>query len=259
MGFETIKYELKNGIAVITINRPKVLNALNLQVLSELLEAAGHASADANVKVVVLTGEGRSFVAGADIAQMLEFGTRDGLSFGDLGHSLMQAFETMDKPVIAAVNGFALGGGTELSLGCDFIYASSKAKFGLPEVSLGIIPGFGGTQRLARTVGMNKARQLVFSGEIISATEAKNIGLVADIFEPEEFMDKVLEKAGALMANGPIAISTAKRVMNKGCDLALDSALELEKQSFSALFGTIDQSEGMSAFVEKRKAKFKGE
>jgi enoyl-CoA hydratase len=170
----------------------------------------------------------------------------------------MAALETMDKPAIAAVNGFALGGGTELSLGCDFIYASSKAKFGQPEVNLGIIPGFGGTQRLARSVGLNKARELVYSGQIIDAAEARRIGLVAEVFEPDEFVDRVREKAALLMSKGPVAVSTAKRVMNKGADLALDSALELEKQAFSALFGSDDQSEGMAAFLEKRPAEFKG-
>ena len=258
MSYETIKYEIDEGICTITINRPEVLNALNLTVLSELLDAIGAASADAQVKVLILTGAGRSFVAGADIAQMKDFGTREGLAFGDQGHAVMAALETTDKPVIAAVNGFALGGGTELSLGCDFIYASTKAKFGQPEVNLGIIPGFGGTQRLARTVGMNKARELIYTGEVIDAEEAKRIGLVAEVFELEGFIDQVREKAKLIMSKGPVAVSTAKRVMNKGVDLALDSALELEKQAFSALFGSDDQSEGMAAFVEKRKAEFKG-
>lgn len=256
MTYETIKFEVDGGIGTITINRPEVLNALNMQVLAEMLSAIGAASADEEVKVLILTGAGRSFIAGADIAQMRDFGTVEGLGFGDLGHSVLLALETMDKPVIAAVNGFALGGGTEVSLGCDFIYASSKAKFGQPEVNLGIIPGFGGTQRLARTVGMNKARELIYTGEVIDAAEAKRIGLVAEVFEPEELMEKVTEKARLLMSKGPLAIAAAKRVMNKGVDLALDSALEFEKQAFSALFGSDDQTEGMTAFVEKRAAVF---
>jgi len=258
MSYETIEYEVSEGIGTITINRPDVLNALNLTVLAELLDAIGEASADEQVKVVILTGAGRSFVAGADISQMKDFGTREGLAFGDQGHAVMAALETMDKPAIAAVNGFALGGGTELSLGCDFIYASSKAKFGQPEVNLGIIPGFGGTQRLARSVGMNKARELIYTGEVIDAEEAQRIGLVSGVFEPDGFIDAVRERAKLIMAKGPVAVSTAKRVMNKGVDLALDSALELEKQAFSALFGSEDQSEGMAAFLEKRKAEFKG-
>lgn len=258
MEFETIKYRVDDGIATLAVNRPDVLNALNIRVLEELLAAAGRASEDPEVKAVILTGEGRAFVAGADISQMREFGTLDGLCFGDLGHALLQAFETMDKPVIAAVNGFALGGGTEISLGCDFIYASTKAKFGQPEVNLGIIPGFGGTQRLARTVGMNKARELVYTGEIISAEEALRIGLVSAVYEPDELMDKVRERAALVASKGPRAVAAAKRVMNKGVDLSLDAALELEKQAFSALFGTEDQREGMSAFVEKRKPEFNG-
>jgi enoyl-CoA hydratase len=257
MSYETIKFEVSEGIATITINRPDVLNALNAQVLSELLSAIGEATGNDEIKVVILTGEGRAFVAGADISLMMNFGTREGLAFGDLGHGVMLALETMDKPAIAAVNGFALGGGTELALGCDFIYASKKAKFGQPEVSLGIIPGFGGTQRLARTVGMNRARELVYTGEMIDAEEAKRIGLVSEVFEPDELMDKVREKAKLIASKGPCAIAAAKRVMNKGADLALDSAIELEKQAFSALFGTEDQKEGMRAFVEKRKPGFK--
>jgi enoyl-CoA hydratase len=258
MSFETVKYEVGEGIATITINRPAVLNALNVQVLEELLGAIGLASGDDAVRVVILTGEGRSFVAGADIAQMQGFTTLEGLRFGDLGHAVMQGFETMDKPVIAAVNGFALGGGTEISLGCDFIYASTKARFGQPEVNLGIIPGFGGTQRLARTVGMNKARELIYTGAVIDAEEARRIGLVSEVFAPEELMDKVRERARTLLGKGPLALAAAKRVMNKGVDLPLDSALEFEKQAFSALFGTEDQTEGMGAFVEKRTAAFKG-
>jgi enoyl-CoA hydratase len=257
MSYETILYEVKDGIATITINRPQVLNALNLQVLSEMLTAIGEAGADLEAKVVILTGAGKAFAAGADISQMRDFTTRQGLAFGDLGHSVLLGFETMDKPVIAAVNGVALGGGTEIAMGCDFIYASAKAKFGQPEVNLGIIPGFGGTQRLARSVGMNKARELIFLGEVIGAEEAKRIGLVAEVFEPDELMNKVREKALQLMSKGPAAVSTAKRVMNKGVDLSLDAALEFEKQAFGALFGSEDQKEGMGAFVEKRKPVFK--
>jgi len=256
MKYQTITYEVSEGIATITINRPEVLNALNLQVLDELLMVAGQASQDTSVKVIIITGSGKSFVAGADIKEMMEFGTHQALAFGDLGHSVMLAFETMDKPVIAAVNGFALGGGLELALACDFIFASTKAKFGQPEVGLGITPGFGGSQRLPRVVGINTARELIFSGEIIDAKRASEIGLVSAVIEPEELMDKVLEKAKQIALKAPIAIASAKRIMNKGCDINLDSALELEKQAFASLFGSDDQTEGMSAFLEKRKADF---
>jgi enoyl-CoA hydratase len=257
MNFEAITYEVNEGIATIAVNRPDVLNALNRRVLAEMLVAIGQVSADDDVKCVILTGVGKAFVAGADIAEMSNYTNREALAFGDLGHSVLIGLETLDKPVIAAVNGFALGGGTELALGCDFIYASTKAKFGQPEVNLGIIPGFGGTQRLARSIGLNKARELIYTGDIISAEEARRIGLVAALFEPEELMDKVIEKAKILMSKGPLAIATAKRVMNKGADLSLDAALEFEKQAFSALFGSEDRAEGMKAFIEKRKPNFK--
>ncbi|MCU0663257.1 MAG: enoyl-CoA hydratase-related protein [Myxococcota bacterium] len=258
MTFETILYEVSEGIATITINRPEVLNALNMQVLRDLLAATELVRKDPQSKVAILTGAGRSFVAGADISQMRGFTVTQGLEFGDLGHAVLRAFETLDKPVLAAVNGFALGGGTEISMGCDFIYASTKAKFGQPEVSLGIIPGFGGTQRLARIVGMNKARELIYTGDVISAEEAKRIGLVSELYEPEELLSKVRERARLLMSKGPLAISAAKRCMNKGVDISLDAALELEKQAFAALFGTEDQKEGMGAFVEKRLPSFLG-
>jgi enoyl-CoA hydratase len=257
MNFEAITYEVKENIATIAVNRPDVLNALNRRVLAEMLGAIGQVSGDDNVKCVILTGVGKAFVAGADIAEMSNYTNREALAFGDLGHSVLIGLETLDKPVIAAVNGFALGGGTELALGCDFIYASTKAKFGQPEVNLGIIPGFGGTQRLARSIGLNKARELIYTGDIISAQEAWRIGLVAELFEPEELMGKVIEKAQLLMSKGPLAIATAKRVMNKGADLSLDAALEFEKQAFAALFGSDDRLEGMTAFLEKRKPDFK--
>jgi enoyl-CoA hydratase len=257
MNFEAITYEVKENIATIAVDRPDVLNALNRQVLTEMRVAIGQINGDDDVKCVILTGVGKAFVAGADIAEMSSLSNREALAFSDLGHRVLIGLETLDKPVIAAVNGFALGGGTELALGCDFIYASTKAKFGQPEVNLGIIPGFGGTQRLARSVGLNKAREIIYTGNIIDAAEARRIGLVSELFEPEELMDKVVEKAKLLMIKGPLAIATAKRVMNKGVDLSLDAALEFEKQAFSALFGSEDRFEGMAAFIEKRKPNFK--
>ncbi|MCJ7772614.1 MAG: enoyl-CoA hydratase-related protein [Desulfobacterales bacterium] len=257
MSFETILYTISKGICTITINRPEVLNALNNQVLTELLAAIHQTETDDTVKVVILTGEGRAFVSGADIEFMKNLSTKEGLAFADLGHSAVCALEALGKPVIAAVNGFALGGGLELAMGCDFIYASIKAKFGQPEVNLGIIPGFGGTQRLARLVGINKARELIYTGGIIKAEEARRIGIVSEIFDAEELMNKVNEKAALLISNGLLAIASAKRIMNKGVDLSLDAALELEKQAFSALFGSEDQTEGMTAFIEKREANFK--
>ena len=257
MKFETILYDIREGICTITINRPKALNAMNNQVLNELLSAIRQVENDDSVKVVILTGEGRAFVSGADIEFMKNLSTKEGLAFADLGHRVMDSLEGLSQPVIAAVNGFALGGGLELAMACDFIYASEKAKFGQPEVGLGVIPGFGGTQRLARLVGINKARELVYSGEIINAEEAYRIGIVSEIVAPESLMEKVNEKANMIMSKGLLAIASAKRIMNKGADLSLDAALELEKQAFSALFGSEDQTEGMKAFLEKREAQFK--
>jgi len=258
MRYEMIDLQKKDGIATVTINRPKALNALNSQVLTELMDAVQTLSCDGETGVVILTGSGdKAFIAGADIKEMLGYGTKEGLAFADLGHGVLSAMESSPAVFIAAVNGFALGGGTEVSMGCDIIYASGNAKFGQPEVKLGIIPGFGGTQRLSRIVGLVKARELIFTGDTISAEEAKRIGLVAEVFKPDELMDRVLEKAKTILSNGPLAVAAAKRAMNKGYDLALDSAMELEKQTFSALFGSEDQKEGMKAFTEKRKASFK--
>lgn len=258
MTYETIKYSVKDSIAIIAINRPEALNALNSSVLKELISAAGEAAGDGSVRAVIITGEGKAFVAGADIAEMKNFGVLEGYEFACLGHSAFSALEDMAKPVIAAVNGFALGGGTELALACDFILASEKAKFGQPEVNLGVIPGFGGTQRLARAVGINKARELIYSGEIISAEEARRIGLVSEVYKSEELMEKAMEKTRLIASKGPCAVASAKSVINKGAGLPLSAALELEKQAFSAVFGTEDQAEGMSAFVEKRKPVFNG-
>ncbi|MBN2038607.1 MAG: enoyl-CoA hydratase/isomerase family protein [Spirochaetes bacterium] len=259
MSYNTIKFEISDGIAAITINRPDVLNALNADVLYDLSSVVKEVESDDSIGSVILTGEGRSFVAGADIDAMKNMTTLEALKFTELGHSIMCSFENMSKPVLAAVNGFALGGGMELTLACDFIYASTKARFGQPEVSLGIIPGFGGTQRLAYVVGINKARELVFSCDMIDADEAKRIGLVAEVFEPEELMSKVIEKAKAVMSKGPCALAAAKRVMNKGRGLSIDAALNLEREAFHGLFGTQDQKEGMKAFLEKRKPDYKNQ
>ena len=257
MSYKTIKYEVSNGIATVTINRPDVLNALNSDVLSDLIAVSKEIEKDSNAKIVIITGEGRAFVAGADIAAMKDYTTKEALAFSSLGHTAMSSLEKLEKPVLAAVNGFALGGGMELCLACDFIYASKKAKFGQPEMNLGIMPGFGGTQRLVYVVGINKARELIYTCDMIDADEAKRIGLVAEVFEAEELMNKVSEKAKVIMSKGPYGLSTAKRVMNDGLGVSLDVALEFEKLGFSGLFGTQDQKEGMAAFLEKRPANFK--
>ncbi len=257
MSYNTVKYMIDNGLATVSVSRTDVLNALNGDVLNDLLAAAEEAKRDDNVKALILTGEGRAFVAGADIAAMKEFNTVEALEFCSLGHSVMNAFENMNKPVLAAVNGFALGGGMELCLACDFIYASKKAKFGQPELNLGIMPGFGGSQRLAYIVGINKARELIYTCDMIDADEARRIGLVAEVYEPDELMDKVAEKARLIMSKGPCAVANVKRVMNKGRGVSINAALELEIQAFFGLSGTDDKNEGMTAFLEKRKPDFK--
>jgi enoyl-CoA hydratase len=225
----------------------------------ELYGAVGELSADEQVKVIVVTGSGeKAFVAGADIKEMSELSVQEARAFSELGHRVCTALEEIQQPVIAAVNGFALGGGCELALACDLIYASSRARFGQPEVNLGVIPGFGGTQRLCRRVGVGKGRELIYTGDMVKAPDAQAIGLVNDVFEPEELMEKVLERAETIASKGPLAVAQAKRVIYQGYDLPLGSSLELERQMFAGLFDSEDQKEGMAAFAEKRKPEFKG-
>jgi len=259
MPYETVRLERDGNVAVITINRPDKLNALNPQVCRDLLGALNEAACDDAVGAIVLTGAGdKAFVAGADIAAMSKMSPMEGRAFADLGHAIGDTIAGCPKPVIAAVNGFALGGGTELAIACDVIYASERAKFGQPEVKLGIIPGFGGTQRLARLVGLQKAKELVLSGDTIDAAEALRIGLVCAVVPHAELLDKAKDLARRMAAAGPLAVGQAKRAMNHGYDLSLPAALELEKQTFAALFGTQDQQEGMGAFLAKRKPAFQG-
>jgi len=251
--------ERDGGTVTLTLNRPDKLNALNEALVTALHDAIVELDRDASVRVVVLTGAGeKAFVAGADIAAMAGMGTTAAKTFADLGHAVGERIERAHFPVIAAVNGFALGGGCELALACDFIYASDRAKLGQPEVNLGIIPGFGGTQRLARRVGVAKARELVYTGDTIDAAEALRLGLVNAVVPGPELLTKVREVAKKIEAKGPLAIAQAKRLVYRGEDLSLQVANELEAQAFSALFGSNDQKEGMSAFVEKRKATFTG-
>ena len=255
--YENIKYEVNEGIGYVTINRPKALNALNMDVLTDLYAAFTEIEADEAVKAVIVTGEGKAFVAGADIAQMSQLNALGGREMMIMGHKVMNLIESVEKPVIAAVNGFALGGGCELAMACDIRIASEKAKFAQPEVGLGIIPGFGGTQRLARLVGKGMAKYMIMTAEMISAAEAYRIGLVEKVAAPEELMDEAVKVAKTIASKSPIAIATAKSAINNGFDMDMKSASKFEIETFTAAFGSEDKTEGMAAFLEKRAPEFK--
>jgi enoyl-CoA hydratase len=257
MEFKNLAVVNEGNVAIVTINRPKAMNALNSETLKELDVAFDELSVDDNVLCVILTGEGRAFVAGADISEMKSLNTMEGRKFSILGNKVFRKIESMEKPVIAAVNGFALGGGCEIAMSCDMRIASTKAKFGQPEVGLGIIPGFGGTQRLARHVGLGMAKQLIFTAGIIKADEALRIGLVNKVVEPEALMEEAKGLANTIAAQAPIAVKLAKVSLNKGMQCDIDSAIAYESEVFGECFATEDQTEGMSAFLEKRDKSFK--
>lgn len=244
-------------IRVVTINRAKALNALNVEVVEELIQVVEATPGD-GVRALLITGAGKAFVAGADIKAMADMGPEAALGFSGKGHALGEMLGSLPVPTLAAVNGFALGGGCELALACDFIYASEKAKFGQPEVKLGVIPGFGGTQRLARRVGLARALELCMTGDLIDAAEALRIGLANRVLAPEALVPEALATLGRIAAQGPLAIAKAKEVLHRGVELPLDEANTLEQQAFASLFATADQKEGMAAFLEKRPPKFTG-
>jgi len=259
MSYQNLLVEGAGPVAVVTINRPQVLNALDDTTLRELTDAFIALMKDAAVRCVILTGAGeKAFVAGADIAAMAGFGADEGRALSELGHRLGAVMEGARAPIIAAVNGFALGGGLEFALACDFALASSNARMGLPEVGLGVIPGFGGTQRLARRIGPGRARELVYTGNVIGAEEALRLGLVNAVTEPAGLMPAARALAEKIASRAPLAVAAAKRALREGADLPLGQALALEAQLFGALFATADQKEGMRAFLEKRPAKFEG-
>lgn len=249
--------EYVGNVLIIKINNPSALNALNSKVLSEIGEAFDEASKDSNVNAIILTGEGKAFVAGADIAEMSTLNAEQGKLFGEHGAGVFRKIETTPKAVIAAVNGFALGGGCELAMACDIRIASEKAKFGQPEVTLGITPGFSGTQRLSRLVGLGKAKELIFTGNIVGAKEAKEIGLVNEVVEPEKLMETALEMAKKIASNAQIAVRYSKEAIDRGYQTDINSAIDIEANLFGLCFATEDQKEGMKAFLEKRKAEFK--
>ena len=247
-----------NEFAVITMNRPEALNALNSKVLSDLQDALDKINDDPAIKSVIIIGAGNAFVAGADIKEMISKTPDEARVYTQFGHDVFNKIEQLPKPVIAAVNGYALGGGCELALSCDIIIASKKARLGLPEVGLGIHPGFGGTQRLPRLVGKAKAKELIFTTDIITSEEAERIGLVNKVVAPEELMAEAKKIAGKIARQGPVAIKLAKSVINRGLDVDLKTGLGLELDSVTEAFTTEDKNEGMKAFIEKRKPEFKG-
>lgn len=257
--FSTLKFEVKESIGVLTINRPEALNALNSLVLKELSLFLNQLDREKSIRCLIITGAGeKAFVAGADIKEISDLTPEQAQRFAETGQKIFRRFEVLSIPIIAAVNGFALGGGCELAMACDFIYASQTAKFGLPEVSLGIMPGFGGTQRAARLVGLAWAKELVFSGKHCSADEAMQMGLVNKVFDGPQLLEAAMETAKLISSRGPLAISRAKEVINQGFDVTIDEGMELERDAFGELFRSQDQKEGTRAFVEKRKPTFKG-
>ena len=263
--YEHLLVERDGAVAIVTVNRPQALNALNGATLSELLdycvrlgnEATG---ADApRTRCLILTGAGeRAFVAGADIAAMLEMSATQGRAFARLGQSVMHRLEALPFPVIAAVNGFALGGGLELALACDIILAAESAKFGQPEINLGLIPGFGGTQRLARRIGVGPARWLIYTGDLIDAAEALRLGLVNRVVPPGNLLSEAKTLAATLAAKAPIALQEAKAAIAAGAEIDLRDACDYEAEAFAVAFASEDRREGLRAFLEKRRALFKG-
>ncbi|MCB0342013.1 MAG: enoyl-CoA hydratase/isomerase family protein [Pseudobdellovibrionaceae bacterium] len=259
MEFKTLLFERHENVGVLRVNRPEALNALNAEVIREIGECVEKIKADGSIRCFVVTGSGdKAFVAGADIKEMAEMTSEQALEMAERGQKVMELIEDCKIPSIAAVNGFALGGGLELALACDFIVASRKAKMGLPEVTLGLIPGYGGTQRLARSVGKGVARMMTLTGNMFSAEEASNWGLVARLTEPEDVLPTAMELAKTIASRGPVALGLAKRVINEGYDKVQFEALKLEAQLFADTFSTEDHNEGIQAFIEKRPPQFAG-
>ena len=250
--------EISNHIAILTINRPEVLNAMNDEVVADLDATVESCIDDDQVGVIILTGAGeKAFVAGADIKKMQSMGPEAALEFGKAGQQMTLTIENSPKPVIAAVNGFALGGGCEISLACHIRVASDTATFGQPEVLLGILPGWGGTQRLPRLVGSGLANEIITTGRMVSAVEAKSMGLVNHVVPPDELMNKCMEIANQILNNGPNAIAQSLNCIQKRMGMSMEDGLEIEVENFSKLFATEEAKEGLSAFVEKRKPNFR--
>jgi enoyl-CoA hydratase len=259
MEFNNLLLEKSDGIATVTINRPKALNALNEETIRELSRCFEGLEHDGEVRVVIITGAGeKAFVAGADIAAMAELDAVSARTFALLGQQVLRGIEQLSKPVIAAVNGFALGGGCELALACDIRLASDNARFGQPEVNLGVIPGFAGTQRLARLVGKGRAKELLFTGDMVGAEEAWRIGLVNRVTTSTELLPTARALAQKIAGKGALAIALCKDAVNHGLEMELDQGSRYEADLFALCFATADQKEGMAAFLEKRPAHFQG-
>lgn len=260
MSFQNILFSKEETIGIITFNRPKAMNAINPEVLREVHLALDQVAADPDIRVLVLTGGGdKAFVAGADIAHMADLAPLQGRAFSRAGQDLLFRLESLPIPVIACVNGFALGGGAEIAMACDFIYASEKAKFGQPEINLGIVPGFGGTQRLSRLVGKAMAKELCMTGALIGAEEARQIGMVNKVFPPERLWEETMKTARLMASKGRVSLRAAKEAIEKGVDLPLSTGCHIEADAFALCMASPDGSEGMKAFLEKRKPVFKGE
>ncbi|MBP8819544.1 MAG: short-chain-enoyl-CoA hydratase [Syntrophomonadaceae bacterium] len=258
MAYKYLLLEKEDGIGILYINRPEAMNALNTGVLEEIIQAADEISRDDEIQVLIITGAGdKSFVAGADIKEMHGLTAVEGRKFGYIGQAAFRAIEKLEKPVIAAVNGFALGGGCELAMAADIRLASDKAKFGQPEVGLGITPGFGGTQRLPRLVGEGRAMELILTANTINVEEAYRIGLVNHIYPAENLLDEARKMARKIMSNAPLAVKYSKSAINKGLQTDIDTGMAIEADLFGICFSTEDQKAGMGAFLNKEKASFK--
>ena len=254
-----IQVAQENMVAVVTVDRPERLNALNTQSLQELLESFERLARDSSVRAIIVTGAGdRAFIAGADIAEMKDKGPSEALAFARLGQAVCSAIDAAPQPVIAAINGYALGGGCEIALACDIRLASETAVLGQPEVTLGVPPGWGGTQRLPRVIGPGLARELIYTGRRVGAQEALRIGLVNAVYPPGELLERARALAADIARNAPVAVRLSKEAIRRGLDVDLETGLALEAQAFALAFSTADQREGMSAFLEKRSPEFRG-
>ncbi|MCP4566141.1 MAG: crotonase [FCB group bacterium] len=256
MDYKHIEVKIDDGVAVLTISREKALNALNAELISEMQKFFSSNWMDREFRCVIITGAGKAFVAGADIGELAKLDVPGATRTAMIGQYLNKSIENFPCPVIAVINGFALGGGCELAMACDIRLASEKAKLGQPEVNLGLIPGYAGTQRLSRLVGRGKAKELIFTGDMVPAVEAHRIGLVDEVYPPEELMDKALGMAKKIASKSAPSISAAKELINRGLDVNLSAGSDFEKTTFGTLFGNKDTFEGLNAFLEKRPPKF---